>query len=77
LQRGSSEASSQLRNAPEHCAHGRLAPGRARDPVAAGARLPRVEIHALVPALEPLDETAVDRDLWPILRWIIVGVGSP
>jgi hypothetical protein len=30
-----------------------------------------------VPALEPLDETAVDRDLWAILRWMIAGVGAP
>ena len=35
-----------------------------------------VEIHALVPALEPLNEEAVDRDLWEILRWMIRGVGG-
>jgi hypothetical protein len=35
-----------------------------------------VEIHALVPSLEPLDEEAVDRDLWEILRWMISGVGG-
>ena|ERR1700722_9485335 len=35
-----------------------------------------VEIHAVVPALEPLDEAAVDRDLWAILRWMVQGVGG-
>jgi hypothetical protein len=35
-----------------------------------------VEIYALVPALEPLDEEAVDRDLWEILRWMVSGVGG-
>ena len=35
-----------------------------------------VEIHALVPALEPLDEAQVDRDLWAILRWVVAGVGG-
>lgn len=35
-----------------------------------------VEIHAIVPALEPLDEAQTDRDLWAILRWIIAGVGG-
>jgi len=35
-----------------------------------------VEIHAVVPALEPLEEAAVDRDLWAILRWIVGGVGG-
>jgi hypothetical protein len=34
-----------------------------------------VEIHAIVPALEPFDETAVDRDLWSIMRWMIEGIG--
>jgi hypothetical protein len=46
--------------------------GRSGEPFPAG-----VEIHALVPALEPLDEPAVDRDLWAILRWMIAGVGAP
>jgi hypothetical protein len=36
-----------------------------------------VEIAALVAALEPFDEAAVDRDLWAILRWMIEGVGAP
>ena len=43
--------------------------GRSGEPFPAA-----VEIHALVPALEPLDENAVDRDLWAILKWMIAGV---
>lgn len=35
-----------------------------------------LEIYALVPALEPLEESTVDRDLWSILRWMIEGVGG-
>jgi len=35
-----------------------------------------VEIHAIVPALEPLDEAQTDRDLWAILRWVVQGVGG-
>jgi hypothetical protein len=35
-----------------------------------------VEVHAVVPALEPLDEAQVDRDLWAILRWMIGGIGG-
>jgi hypothetical protein len=45
--------------------------GRSGEPFPAG-----VEIHALVEALEPLDESVVDRDLWAILRWMIAGVGG-
>jgi hypothetical protein len=45
--------------------------GRSGEPFPAG-----VEIHALVPALEPIDETLVDRDLWAILTWMIAGVGG-
>jgi hypothetical protein len=36
-----------------------------------------VEIYAIVDALEPLDEAAVDTDLWSILSWMIEGVGAP
>ena len=36
-----------------------------------------MEVNALVPALEPLDENTVDHDLWAILRWMIDGVGPP
>ena len=45
--------------------------GRSGEPFPSG-----VEIHALVPALEPIDEALVDRDLWSILRWMIEGVGG-
>jgi hypothetical protein len=45
--------------------------GRSGEPFPAG-----VEIHALVPALEPIDEAMVDRDLWAILKWMIAGVGG-
>jgi hypothetical protein len=30
----------------------------------------------MVPALEPIDEAVVDRDLWSILRWMIEGIGG-
>jgi hypothetical protein len=46
--------------------------GRSGEPFPAG-----IEIYAIVPALEPLDDEAVDRDLWAILRWMIDGVGAP
>ena len=45
--------------------------GRSGEPFPAG-----VEIYALVPALEPLDENVADRDLWAILHWMIAGVGG-
>ena len=35
-----------------------------------------VEIHAVVPALEPVDEALVDRDLWAVLHWVVEGVGG-
>lgn len=35
-----------------------------------------LEIYAVVPALEPLDDAQVDRDLWQILRWMMEGVGG-
>jgi hypothetical protein len=46
--------------------------GRSGEPFPCG-----VEINAIVPALEPIDEERVDRELWAILRWMIEGVGSP
>jgi hypothetical protein len=45
--------------------------GRSARPFPAG-----VEINALVPGLEPLDETAADLDLWAILHWLVAGVGG-
>ena len=35
-----------------------------------------VEIHAVVPALEPIDEAVVDQDLWSMMHWMIEGVGG-
>jgi hypothetical protein len=46
--------------------------GRSGEPFPAG-----LEIYAVVPALEPLDDVVVDRDLWAILGWMIEGVGAP
>jgi hypothetical protein len=45
--------------------------GRSGEPFPAG-----VEIHAIVQALEPLDEQMADRDLWAILRWLVEGTGG-
>ena len=45
--------------------------GRSGEPFPSG-----VEVQALVPALEPIDEAVVDRDLWSILRWMTEGVGG-
>ncbi len=36
-----------------------------------------LEIHAIVEALEPLDDAVVDKDLWALLGWTIGGVGAP
>ncbi len=36
-----------------------------------------VELAALVPGLEPLDEATADADLWAILEWLTTGVGAP
>jgi hypothetical protein len=46
--------------------------GRSGEPFPSG-----VEIHAIVDALEPLEGTILDRDLWSILRWMVGGVGAP
>jgi hypothetical protein len=35
-----------------------------------------LEVYALVDALEPINEAAVDTDLWAFLRWTIHGVGG-
>lgn len=45
--------------------------GRSGQPFPSG-----VEIHALVPGLEPLDQDAADHDLWAILQWLTDGVGG-
>jgi hypothetical protein len=46
--------------------------GRSGEPFPSG-----VEVHAIVDALEPIDDDAVDSDLWAILGWMIAGVGAP
>ncbi|MBX9698253.1 MAG: hypothetical protein K2X74_02395 [Acetobacteraceae bacterium] len=46
--------------------------GRSGEPIPSG-----VEIQALPPDLEPIDEVEADRDLYAILRWMIAGVGPP
>ena len=46
--------------------------GRSGCPFPAG-----VEIYAVVEALEPIEASVLDRDLWSILRWVIGGVGHP
>ena len=45
--------------------------GRSGTPFPSG-----VEIHALLPGLEPLDEDVADRDLWAVLEWLVDGVGG-
>jgi 2-haloacid dehalogenase len=45
--------------------------GRSGQPYPSG-----VEIQALVPGLEPLDEEAADADVWAILQWLVDGVGG-
>ncbi len=45
--------------------------GRSGEPFPSG-----VEVHAVVPALEPMDDAAVDRDLWSIMRWMVEGIGG-
>lgn len=46
--------------------------GRSGEPFPSG-----LEIHALAPGLEPIDEAATDRDLYAILRWMVAGAGPP
>ncbi len=46
--------------------------GRSGEPFPSG-----LEVYAIVDALEPLDDTMVDRDLWAILGWMVGGVGAP
>ena len=58
--------------APSGLAYALVFIGRSGEPFPAG-----IEIHAIVPALEPLDDVVVDQDLWAILGWVIEGVGPP
>lgn len=45
--------------------------GRSGEPFPDG-----IEIYALPDALEPLNDSDVDADLWALLRWMIAGVGG-
>lgn len=45
--------------------------GRSGEPFPDG-----IEIYALPDALEPLNDSSVDTDLWALLRWMIEGVGG-
>ena len=56
---------------PSGAIYGLIFIGRSGVPFPSG-----VEVYAVVSALEPIDEAAVDRDLWSILRWMIEGVGG-
>jgi len=58
--------------APSGLAYVLIFLGRSGEPFPSG-----VEIHAIVDALEPVEDETLDRDLWAILRWMIGGVGSP
>ncbi len=57
--------------APSETVYALIFIGRSGEPFPSG-----VEIHAVVPALEPIDELLVDHDLWSILRWMIEGIGG-
>jgi hypothetical protein len=58
--------------APSGLAYALVFIGRSGEPFPSG-----LEIYAIVDALEPLDDAAVDKDLWAILGWVIGGVGAP
>jgi hypothetical protein len=58
-------------HAPSGLAYALVFIGRSGEPWPSG-----VEISAIVPALEPIDEATIDRDLWAILEWMIDGVGG-
>jgi hypothetical protein len=58
--------------APSGMAYALIFLGRSGEPFPSG-----LEIHAIIAALEPLDDAAVDADLWAILTWMIDDVGAP
>jgi hypothetical protein len=58
--------------APSGLVYGLVFIGRSGEPFPSG-----LEIHAVVDALEPLDEATVDADLWAVLGWVVAGVGAP
>ncbi len=45
--------------------------GRSGEPFPAG-----IGIYAVVAALEPIEESVADADLWSILRWMVEGIGG-
>jgi len=58
-------------SAPSNGVYALVFIGRSGEPFPSG-----LEIYAVVQALEPLDDTTVDRDLWAFLRWMMDGVGG-
>ena len=58
--------------APSGFAYALVFIGRSGDPFPSG-----VEVYAVVDALEPIDDSVLDSDLWAILGWMIEGVGGP
>lgn len=58
--------------APSRLVYALIFLGRSGEAFPAG-----VELYAVVPALEPIDEPVVERDLWAILCWMIDGIGPP
>jgi hypothetical protein len=58
--------------APSGTAYALVFVGRSGEPFPCG-----LEVYAIVEALEPLDDAAVDKDLWAILDWMVGGVGAP
>jgi hypothetical protein len=58
--------------APSGMAYALVFVGRSGEPFPSG-----LEVYAIVKALEPLDDMAVDKDLWAILGWMIGGMGAP
>ena len=58
--------------APSGAAYALVFVGRSGEPFPSG-----LEVYAIVEALEPLDDTTVDKDLWAILGWMVSGVGAP
>ncbi len=58
--------------APSGLAYALIFIGRSGEPFPSG-----VELYAVVDALQPVEETVLDTDLWAILGWMIDGVGPP
>jgi hypothetical protein len=57
--------------APSGMTYAFLFIGRSGEPFPDG-----IEIYALPSALEPLNDSDVDADLWALLRWVVAGVGG-